>query len=150
MKIVLLILAVLLICVTALVTLVRSSGWNELAKTYSSSSGYFDGQRWSFVSGWMGTKGKLVRFRSCLNVRTNHNGVYLSFFPPFNLVARALFIPWEQIAFTGYQGTLTEYVDFHFREVQSVILRLSKSTASKILASAPRNLPIPNEKENRP
>jgi len=84
----------------------------------------------------MGERGHLVRFRSCLTIRTDRNGLHLSLFVPFPF-APALFIPWDHITVNHYDGLLTDYLDFGFRETPSIILRLSSSTAHEILASAP-------------
>lgn len=140
MKIVILILIVVLIAVAVLLTSARLSGWSVLAETYR-FLGQFEGQRWRFVSAWMGAKGRLVRFRSCLNVGTNKNGLFLSFFSPFNLIARDVFVPWEDITVNRYEGVLTDYFDFHFRDAPNVTLRLSDSKANEILDSTPRDLP---------
>lgn len=140
MKIILLLSFVLLLFAAILKFGATSSGWTELSKTYRS---FADSPqlRWTFLSAWMGSKGKLFRFRNCLNAGADQHGLYLSMFPPFSLAVRPLFIPWGHITLGRYEGFVTDYLDLHFRDVPWVTLRLSSAKAKEILTSAPRNLP---------
>lgn len=130
----------------------RSSGWSTLTKSYRFRGKFGGTQRWVLVSARMGIRQPnpllgverpLSSLRNALNVRVNETGLYLSIFPLFRLFHPPLFFPWDHISTNSCSGLAGSWVEFHFREAPSVVLRLTKSVAAEVLMYTPRLNPMP-------
>jgi hypothetical protein len=127
--------------------LVRSTGWAELAKHYRFQGTLARKQRWSFQSARMGIRDPnpllgverpLSPLRNALNVAVNEAGMHLSIFLLFRMFHPPLFVPWDHISTKACSGLSANWLEFHFRDAPSVVLRLRKSVGKEILKYAPR------------
>ena len=77
------------------VLIFRVSGWYALSKAYPRPISATPGERRWGVSGKIGR----IASNRALIVGTDQGGLYLSYIPPFSLVAPALYIPWTALHF---------------------------------------------------
>ena len=85
----------------------------------------------------LGVQKPLSPLRNALNITVNDDGLHLSMFPLFRIFHPPLFFPWDHVSTTSCSGLAANWLEFHFREAPSVVLRLTKSVGTEVLAYAP-------------
>jgi hypothetical protein len=110
-------------------------GWAALARSYR-LTGEFDGRRWRFRSAMVrhATPMRYARYRSSVTLGANARGLYLAVLPLFRIGHPALFIPWSDVQVSRFDTAFFSYLDFRFRRVEAVYLRLSRSLAQEVAA----------------
>lgn len=86
----------------------------------------------------LGVEKPLSPLRNALNVAVDESGLHLSLFPLFRLFHPPLFIPWDHITTRSCSGLSANWLEFHFREAPSVVLRLTKSVGTELVTFTPR------------
>ena len=116
----------------------RDAGWNLLATAYK-NKGSSKSIQWRFVSARMGNGSSYVPYRAALNIGADAQGLHLSMFPLLSIGAPALLIPWQQLTVNTPEDGSTRYLEFRFRAVPSVFLRINKGLGVAILAHKPNH-----------
>jgi hypothetical protein len=108
----------------------RVGGWIALAQRYRATQ-RFEGQRWRFQDAgmrWFSNYGK------ALTVGANAEGLYLAMTLPIFPGHPPLFIPWSETKMemkrSFWQGG--DYLEIHFPEVPTTVVKLRKKLAAKI------------------
>lgn len=107
----------------------RISGWATLANVYR-ATWEFLGPTWKFQSGQLRWR---MGYNNCLTLGANESGLYLSVFFLFRIGHPPLFIPWEDITVAAQKGFLGNHMEFRFKQVQNVPLRVSIPLGEKLL-----------------
>lgn len=81
----------------ASVVYARIAGWVSLARDFP-AGGPPAGESFRFVTGSLGSPNWPIRYRRCLRVVINREGLYLALMVPFNFGSRALWLPWRSVA----------------------------------------------------
>jgi len=124
------------------------SGWGLLARYYRFRSKFHGKQWWSFVSARMGNresaelgiKMPLFSIRSGLNIRVNEDGIYFSLVPPFGIFSRPLFVPWHDLSTKVIREFSSTWVEFRFKEVPDVCLRIRESVGREVIKHSPNTI----------
>lgn len=72
------------------------SGWRSLAVRYP-DPGAVEGQRFRFVSGYVGRGMRSVRYRSAIDLVVGERGIRVSVLLPFRFMHPPFFVPWQEI-----------------------------------------------------
>lgn len=107
----------------------RISGWASLANVYR-TTGEFLGPMWKFQSGQLRWR---MGYNNCLTLGANESGLYLSVIFLFRIGHPSLFIPWGDITVSIRKGFLGNHMEFRFKQVQNVPLRVSIPLGEKLL-----------------
>jgi hypothetical protein len=75
----------------------RLAGWAALARVFAAPAPPA-GESFRFVTGSLGSPNWPIRYRRCLRVVINAQGLYLALMFPFNFGSRALWLPWHSVA----------------------------------------------------
>lgn len=133
--------AICLIGLLVIFTSNRDAGWHLLAAAYK-NKGSSKSIQWRFVSARMGNGSSYVPYRAALNIGSDTQGLHLSMFPLLSIGAPALLIPWEELTANTPEDSSTRYLEFRFRAVPSVFLRINKGLGVAILAHKPKHPPV--------
>jgi hypothetical protein len=112
----------------------RVSGWAALARIYRLQDS-FDGRRWHFQTAQMRWA---TNYGSCLTLGVSPRGLYLAVPFLFRPTHPPLLVPWGDIAVDLRQLTWFTAVEFRFRRVPGIPLRISPGLASRLAAAAGR------------
>lgn len=110
----------------------NTSGWTRLAKHYA-FQGSFTGTKWQMQSARIG----LSRYRGCLTVGTNSEGLYLATSFPFSFGHSPLFIPWSDITIVEQQEWPSKYLDLMFAQTQQIRFRFLHDFGTTVMATRP-------------
>jgi len=124
------------------------SGWRLLARYYRLQSEFHGTQWWPFVTARMGRresvelgiKTPLFSLRSSLNIRVNDDGIYFSLVPPFGVFSRPLFVPWGDVSMNVLREFLSTWVEFRFKEVPDVCLRIRERVGREVIKHSPKQV----------
>ncbi len=101
--------------------LARVAGWSSLARSFP-ARGVPEGQSLRFVTGSLGAPAFPIRYKNCLRLVRNGDGLYVSLMFPFKFASPALFVPWGEVALcTVEQAFSTQVVVFQLRGQWSAI-----------------------------
>lgn len=99
----------------------RIAGWASLARSFR-ANGVPEGQSLRFVTGSLGALAFPIRYRNCLHLARNSEGLYVSLMFPFKFASPALFVPWSEVAScTVEQAFSTQVVVLQLRGQWSAI-----------------------------
>jgi hypothetical protein len=105
-----------------------TGGWAALAGKFR-YRGKFNGPKWRGQSGKM--RG-LARYRNCLVVGGNPEGLYLAVFFPFRMAHPPMFIPWNEVTLTKSRVWFVPMVRFQLGRELSVPFWIRESLANRI------------------
>jgi hypothetical protein len=108
----------------------RIGGWAALAKVYRCEDS-FEGERWRFRSGQMRYA---MSYNNCLTIGADRRGIYLFILFLFRAGHPPLFIPWSAITVSEKKCFFVTMTEFRFTRAPNVYLRISSTTAKKVLA----------------
>ncbi|NRF67339.1 hypothetical protein HLB44_10120 [Aquincola sp. S2] len=98
------------------VIMARIAGWPSLAKLYPASK-MPAGSSFGFCTGSLGSANFPIRYRRCLRIVLNEQGLYASLMFPFKIGSPAIFIPWEQVSLCQEKQLMrTRTVTLQFRD----------------------------------
>ncbi len=112
-------------------------GWFRLARFYRFSN-VFLGKRWRFQSAQIRWK---VGYNNCLTVGASPEGLYLSVMFILRFGYPPLFVPWGDISVTVVKGFFYPVLEFRFRQVPEIPMRVSERLGQEIRASAGTSWP---------
>ena len=78
------------------VVMSRIAGWPALARLYPAAAPPA-GRNMGFCTGALGRRTFPIRYRRCLRIVLNEQGLYASLMFPFKIGAPAIFVPWSQV-----------------------------------------------------
>jgi hypothetical protein len=108
----------------------RIGGWAALARVYRLEDS-FEGERVRFRSGQMRYA---MNYNNCLTLGADRRGLYLSVFFFFRVGHPPLYVPWSEITISTSRRFFMDMTELSFTRIPGVFLRLSSSTAEKVLA----------------
>ena len=111
--------------------LAHMSGWSGLARVYY-FPGEFQGKRWSLESAML----NLVRYKSCLVVGANGEGLYLRPIIVFRFGHPPLFIPWSEISVQPVKSIFFGHSELCFQQVPRTSLKIGKGLADRLVTAA--------------
>jgi hypothetical protein len=82
-------------------------GWRSLAVRYP-DPGVVEGQRFRFVSGYVGRGMRSARYRSVIDVVVGERGIRVSILLPFRFLHAPFFLPWREIESVEREQRLLE------------------------------------------
>lgn len=82
-------------------------GWRSLAVRYP-DPGAVEGQRFRFVSGYVGRGMRAARYRSVIDVVVGERGIRVSILLPFRFLHPPFFLPWREIESVEREQRLLE------------------------------------------
>jgi hypothetical protein len=111
-------------------------GWAALARAYR-LTGEFDRQCWRFRSALVryAAPWRHARYRSGMTLGANARGLYLAVLPLFRIGHPPLFIPWTDVHVARHDSMLLLCLEFRFRRVETVSLRLNRSFGQEVAAA---------------
>ncbi len=110
--------------------LARIGGWSRLATHYRAPAD-FSGTKWEFQTGYMGW----ARYKGCLTIGTNREGLYLAVFPLFRVGHPPLLIPWRDITTSEERGWLASYQGFAFAKAPNIQLHVLRELGTRIISA---------------
>ena len=78
------------------VAMARIAGWPALARLYPAAAPPA-GRNFGFCTGALGRRTFPIRYRRCLRIILNDQGLYASLMFPFKIGAPAIFVPWSEV-----------------------------------------------------
>ena len=121
-------------------TVAQIGGWGQLARFYRLSNP-FSGERWYLRSGRMRLT---MRYRNCLTIGANAQGLYLAVLFLFRFGHPPLFIPWQDIAVKTGETLWWRWTEFRFRQAPGVFLRVFGRIGDEVKSSAGQFWPVEN------
>lgn len=128
-------------CLAGVALLARVAGWPALATAFR-AEGVPAGESLRFVTGSLGAPDFPVKYKNCLRLSLNREGIYVALMFPFKFASTALFVPWGQVeSCTVEQLVGTQAVAFRFRnqwpglKLRGVAGQLAREAYQKHLAS---------------
>lgn len=111
------------------------SGWAFLARRYRAQQPF--GGRFERVrSSQMGPLGPFGGARNSMYVGIDPHGLHLRMFILFRLNCRDLFIPWSEITVSRGRSFFMDFVEFEFRQVAKIHVRIFGKAGDAIKALA--------------
>jgi hypothetical protein len=111
-------------------------GWAALARAYR-LAGEFDGRCWRFGSAVVryAAPWRHARYRCGMTLGANARGLDLAVLPLFRIGHPPLFIPWTDVSVARHDSMLLSCLEFRFRRVETVSLRLNWSLGQEVAAA---------------
>ena len=136
-----LILLFVVTCLAGVAILARMAGWPSLAVKLR-AQGVPAGESLRFVTGSLGSVTFPIKYKNCLRLVLNGEGLYLSLMYPFKFASPALFVPWHQVESCAVEQVFsTQIVIFRFRgqwsglKLRGVAGQLSQEAHQRYLLS---------------
>lgn len=127
-------------CLAGVALLARVAGWPSLAMAFR-AEGVPAGESLRFVTGSLGSLDFPIKYKHCLHLVLNGEGLYVALMFPFKFASTALFVPWGQVeSCTVAQIVSTQAVTFRFchqwsgLELRGVAGQLSREAYRKYIA----------------
>lgn len=104
-----------------------ASGWRLLAARFAYSP-EFRGRSWNWQSGQL----RWVRYRNCLTLGANRDGLYLAILALFRFRHPPLHIPWKEITITPKRSFFRQGMEFRLGGEEGVPLWVSAALAERL------------------